>query len=266
MALVVQDCRGRYGSDGDYVPFVNETRDGEDTLAWLAAQPWCNGRIGMFGDSYLAATQFAVGASGVPALCALNPRFMAGDIWQHAYYCDGAFSLGLTWSWLCFEVSARTSNAASMSLFDVGRLLRELPLGELDVKSGFGVVPAYRDYVAHDRRDAFWQALSVRETLPRCTAPSRRRRALLCWRRTDLQEPTTPGDVPGEGRSGGRVCRHRWDTVPPGQAPGFTPFTGVVAREPVVDRADVDAYRAVFLDLGLSDQRISRVSQVDISL
>ena len=172
LALVVQDCRGRYGSGGDYVPFVNETRDGEDTLAWLAAQPWCNGRIGMFGDSYLAATQFAVGASGVPALCALNPRFMAGDIWQHAYYCDGAFSLGLTWSWLCFEVSARTSNAASMSLFDVGRLLRELPLRELDVKSGFGEVPAYRDYVAHDRRDAFWRALSVREKLPLFTAPT----------------------------------------------------------------------------------------------
>ncbi|MBM4042393.1 MAG: CocE/NonD family hydrolase [Planctomycetes bacterium] len=96
LTLVVQDCRGRYGSEGDFVPFVNETRDGEDTLAWLAAQPWCNGRIGMFGDSYLAATQFAVGASGVPGLCALNPRFMAGDIWRQAYYCDGAFGLGLT--------------------------------------------------------------------------------------------------------------------------------------------------------------------------
>ncbi|MBI4026164.1 MAG: CocE/NonD family hydrolase [Verrucomicrobia bacterium] len=57
MALVTQDCRGRYDSDGVHEPFMNEKEDGFDTLEWIARQPWCNGRIGMVGDSHLAATQ-----------------------------------------------------------------------------------------------------------------------------------------------------------------------------------------------------------------
>ncbi len=163
LAYVVQDVRGRYASGGEWYPFVNEPADGEDTLDWLVAQPWCNGRVGMFGDSYLAGTQFYAALSGHPALVALNPRFMTGDGWKRAYYCDGAFSLGLTWSWLCFECSGRTSEAALLPLFDVAALLRALPLVELDVASGAGVVPWYRDYVVHNRYGDFWRTLNVRE-------------------------------------------------------------------------------------------------------
>lgn len=163
MALVVQDCRGRYDSEGEFYPFVHEVNDGFDTLAWLAAQPWCNGRIGMFGDSYLAATQFAAAVSGSPHLTALNPRFMTTDPWKRGYYCDGAFSLGLTWSWLCFEMATRTSQAAIMPLFDVAQLLRRLPIAQLDEFSGAGVVPAYRDYVNHSAYDEHWAGLSLRD-------------------------------------------------------------------------------------------------------
>ena len=163
MALVVQDCRGRYDSEGEFYPFLHEADDGFDTLAWLAAQPWCNGRIGMFGDSYLAATQFAAALSGSPYLTALTPRFMTADGWKRGYYCDGAFSLGLTWSWLCFETAARTSQATIMPLFDVASLLKRLPIAELDEFSGAGRVPAYQDYVSHSTYDAYWAALSLRD-------------------------------------------------------------------------------------------------------
>ena len=171
LAFAVQDVRGRYGSGGNWYPFVNEAADGEDTLNWLAAQPWCNGRVGMFGDSYLAATQFHAAASGHPALCALVPRFMAGDVWKRAYYCDGVFSLALTWSWLCFECSAATSEAALMPLFDVGTLLRTLPVAELDVASGAGVVPWYRDYVMQGRYGPLWEAANVRQHFAHVRTP-----------------------------------------------------------------------------------------------
>lgn len=171
LAFAVQDVRGRYGSDGEWYPFVHEAADGEDTLNWLVEQPWCNGRVGMFGDSYLAGTQFYAALSGHPALVALNPRFMAGDCWKRAYYCDGAFSLGLTWSWLCFECSGRTSEAALMPLYDVAGLLRSLPVAELDVASGAGVVPWYRDYVTHNRYDDLWRGTNVREDFGRVRAP-----------------------------------------------------------------------------------------------
>jgi hypothetical protein len=170
-AFVVQDVRGRYGSEGEWYPFTAEASDGEDTLNWLTAQPWCNGRVGMFGDSYLAATQFYAALPGHPALAALNPRFMAGDCWKRAYYCDGAFSLGLTWSWLCFECSGRTSEAAFMPLYDVARLLRARPLAELDVMSGAGVVPWYRDYVTHNQYGPQWNVTNVRQHFARVRAP-----------------------------------------------------------------------------------------------
>ena len=171
MALVTQDCRGRYGSGGTHVPFRNEAADGYDTLKWIAEQPWCNGRIGMYGDSYLAATQFSAVQEGAHLLQALNPRFMAGDCWKRAYYCDGAFSLGLTWSWLCFECSGRTSGAALMPLLDVDAVLRELPVLTLDEKSGGGVQEHYREYVRHNVYSDFWRSLNMHESYDRFTMP-----------------------------------------------------------------------------------------------
>ena len=169
-AAVVQDCRGRYGSGGEWYPFVHEAHDGFDTLEWIGRQPWCNGRVGMYGDSYLAATQFLVVPEGSQYLQALNPRHMAGDCWKRAYYCDGAFSLALTWSWLCFECSSSTSNAALMPLYDLEELFRTLPLLSLDQASG-REVQSYRDYLRHCSYDDFWQNLNIRDKGHQFTMP-----------------------------------------------------------------------------------------------
>ena len=56
--IVSQDCRGRFGSAGTFTPFVDEAADGVDAIAWCAAQPWSNGRVGMIGGSYVGATQW----------------------------------------------------------------------------------------------------------------------------------------------------------------------------------------------------------------
>jgi putative CocE/NonD family hydrolase len=163
MALVVQDCRGRYESEGEFYPFINESTDGRDTLEWIGRQPWCNGKIGMFGDSYLAATQFHAALTGNPLLRALNPRFMAGNCWKRAYYCDGAFSLALSWSWLCFESAGRISQANAMPLLNVPEVLKTLPIITLDEASGAGRISYYRDYVRHSRYDDHWKTLNIRE-------------------------------------------------------------------------------------------------------
>ena len=57
-AFVVQDCRGRYGSQGEFIPWLSEENDGLDTLDWIASQSWCNGRVGMYGDSYLGGAHY----------------------------------------------------------------------------------------------------------------------------------------------------------------------------------------------------------------
>jgi len=172
MVFMAQDCRGRYDGEGNHYPFIYETDDGEDTLNWIKAQPWCNGRIGMYGDSYLAGTQLAIGPLGDPAVTALNPRFMAGDCWKRAYYIDGAFSLALTWSWLCFEEASRVSQAALMPRFNVIEKLRHLPILTMDEAFGHTPVRAYRDYVSNNRYGPSWERINYRKDMSGYRAPT----------------------------------------------------------------------------------------------
>jgi predicted acyl esterase len=78
--LVVQDVRGKFRSGGDTMPYAHEVTDGYDTIDWITSQPWCDGSVGMFGDSYYGYTQWAAVASGHPALRAIVPRVTSADI------------------------------------------------------------------------------------------------------------------------------------------------------------------------------------------
>ena len=81
-AVVLQDIRGRYASDGDFYHGVFEVDDGSDTLDWIAAQPWSNGRVGMTGISYLAAVQCAAACSGNPHLASIFHVFAPSDYYD----------------------------------------------------------------------------------------------------------------------------------------------------------------------------------------
>lgn len=99
--VIYQDCRGRYGSEGRFVKYRSEGPDGYDTLAWIARQPWCDGRVGTTGLSYSAHTQMA-------AAC-LAPRGLATMIldsggFSNAFTCGirqgGAFEMKqVTWAY-----------------------------------------------------------------------------------------------------------------------------------------------------------------------
>lgn len=73
-AFVVQDVRGKYRSEGRTLAYVHESNDGYDTLDWIVRQPWSDGKVGMFGDSYYGFTQWAAVSSRHPALRAIVPR------------------------------------------------------------------------------------------------------------------------------------------------------------------------------------------------
>jgi putative CocE/NonD family hydrolase len=104
-ALVVQDLRGRFQSEGHHaIIFGNdglgEHQDGPDTLEWIARQPWCNGAIGSWGGSALGITQ-NMAASGAPG--ALKGQFVAvafSDYYSQAVYQGGAFRTQLIERWL----------------------------------------------------------------------------------------------------------------------------------------------------------------------
>ncbi|WP_262730852.1 CocE/NonD family hydrolase [Alloalcanivorax marinus] len=97
--VVIQDVRGRGTSEGRFEPFINEQRDGEDTLEWLAALPACNGRVGMYGFSYQGVTQLFAAASGHPALQAIAPAMTGFRLDRDWAYEGGAFRLQNSLSW-----------------------------------------------------------------------------------------------------------------------------------------------------------------------
>jgi hypothetical protein len=79
-AFVVQDVRGKFRSEGETLAFTYEVEDGYDTIDWVARQAWCDGKVGMWGDSYYGYTQWAAVASGHPALKAIVPRVTSADL------------------------------------------------------------------------------------------------------------------------------------------------------------------------------------------
>jgi putative CocE/NonD family hydrolase len=81
-AVIYQDCRGRYRSQGAYVKYLSDGADGYDTCAWILRQPWSNGAIGTMGLSYAAHTQGALGSAGAPGVKAM---FLDSGGFSNAY-------------------------------------------------------------------------------------------------------------------------------------------------------------------------------------
>jgi putative CocE/NonD family hydrolase len=79
-AFVIQDIRGRFASEGRSEPPSSgiEGRDGYDAVEWVAAQPWCNGRVGMIGGSYASITQWVASMERPPSLRAIVPERTGG--------------------------------------------------------------------------------------------------------------------------------------------------------------------------------------------
>ncbi len=132
-ALVVQDCRGTGQSTGEFEKYVNEAVDGLHTQAWLAAQPWCDGRVATVGFSYSALTQLATACLGAPHLRAMfldSGGFF--DAHSSGIRFGGAFELKqATWSWMHAQRTALmrgdTELAARIASEDLRAWLRRTP-------------------------------------------------------------------------------------------------------------------------------------------
>ncbi|MDE2751238.1 MAG: CocE/NonD family hydrolase, partial [Gemmatimonadota bacterium] len=88
--VVSADARGRYDSDGEWDPFGALHRvDGYDLVEWVAAQPWCTGKVGMIGGSYLGWTQWWAASMAPPHLAAIAPRVSPPDPFENLPYQNG---------------------------------------------------------------------------------------------------------------------------------------------------------------------------------
>ncbi len=153
--VIVQDVRGRYASEGRFVPFTNERLDGADTLRWVASQAWSTGRLGLFGVSYLAYAAWCALAETPELVGALVSVIGSGDLYG-SFYRGGALSLQNTFEW-GLGVGERESVPARQ--LDLERGIAHRPLREGD-RVAFRTVDWLREWIDHPRRDAFWQSIT----------------------------------------------------------------------------------------------------------
>lgn len=97
--VVIQDCRGRFRSDGEWTPLAHEAPDGYDTIRWAAQLPGANGRVHTYGPSYLGHTQWAAIAAKPPELRAAVPEFTWSNPDDGLTERGGAHELGLITQW-----------------------------------------------------------------------------------------------------------------------------------------------------------------------
>lgn len=99
-AVVLQDVRGRYGSGGEFEPFVDEQADGRAVIEWCAQQPWANGQVAMAGISYNAFCQVAPAVTKPEPLGAIVPGLGPADIRSSWLHLGGVLNAGFHLSWL----------------------------------------------------------------------------------------------------------------------------------------------------------------------
>ena len=153
IAVVAQDCRGKFKSPGKFYPMRNERSDGLATVTWIRTQDWFNGKIGGWGGSYLGYTQWAVS----DRLDVITPLYTGADLYD-VLYPTGRFSLGLAFLW-GFAVDAQRINAIApeklLASFSI------LPLSSA-AEATYGVSGFMDDWLQHTRRDEYWRSQSHR--------------------------------------------------------------------------------------------------------
>jgi len=107
IALVVQDVRGRYDSEGALAPFSHEVGDALATLDWISEQPWSSGAVLPIGDSYAGFTAWAAAASGHRAIAGAVVRVTTPEIGPHWMYRQGVFRLQMNAQWAAFAWGGR---------------------------------------------------------------------------------------------------------------------------------------------------------------
>jgi len=171
--MVIQSCRGTFGSEGEFAPVRNEQVDGRATLEWIAAQPWFDGRLVMWGGSYLGFTQWAVAEEPPDYLKALCLQVTASNFRDSVMYPGGSFSLETALGWL-YQVKHQELGWKTVIRTQLRgvKLLRAgtdvLPLGKSDVAVLGEPSPTFREWLEHDAPgDSWWDAVDFGRQLAR---------------------------------------------------------------------------------------------------
>ena len=176
-AVVIQDVRGCYSSDGEFYTFVNEIEDGYDSVEWVASQSWCNGKVGMYGSSYVGATQWLAAKANPPSLVCIAPGVTASDYHEGWVWQGGAFELGFNLAWAMGSLTIGNWEHLASRLYlspkqldmlidskdDLAAALQYLPTRDFPDLQG-GLAQYYYDWLEHPEYDDYWKRICIEES------------------------------------------------------------------------------------------------------
>ncbi|HET8667406.1 MAG TPA: CocE/NonD family hydrolase [Terriglobales bacterium] len=170
--VIVQDVRGRYSSDGEWYPFKNESNDGYDTVEWAAALSYSDGKVGMFGGSYVGATQMLAAIAHPAHLAGICPVVTASNYHDGWTYQGGAFEQWFNESWTS-ALAQDTINRSVVKNTNALNGMWKLPLTAYRLfetpenTSGSDLkrtlAPYFLDWLAHPNYDDYWKRWSIEE-------------------------------------------------------------------------------------------------------
>ena len=152
--VILQDTRGRFDSEGEFYPFRHEANDGYDTVEWAASLPYADGRVGMFGGSYVGATQMLAASSArriSPASFPTSPRWSTTRAGRTK---GGALMQWFASSWTS-GLTEDTVRRKTAALNRSRQWVEQLPAEDyrlFNVPTVAEVAPYFRDWVEHETR------------------------------------------------------------------------------------------------------------------
>jgi len=179
--VVIQDVRGRYASDGDWYPFKNEINDGYDTVEWAAALPGSNGKVGMWGGSYVGATQMLAAIGHPPHLAGICPVVTASNYHENWTYQGGAFEQWFNESWtsgLAQDTANRAIRKSTNAMIGSTVLpLKDYSIFNLNLPRDPSeltgqLAPYFKDWLDHPEYDSYWKQWAIDENYPSIQVPA----------------------------------------------------------------------------------------------
>ncbi len=162
--FVVQDCRGRYQSEGEFYGYANESPDGYDTVEWIAEQDWSNGKVGTQGTSYGGWVQSGLALMNPPHLASMFPNVSIFNAGLHSVRHAGAFEMRwLAWAFMMApdskeaEADPLAAEALMNARFD--KLITNWPIKK--GQTPLSLIPIYEEFafdiLTHSDYNEFWR-------------------------------------------------------------------------------------------------------------
>ena len=167
-AVVVQDCRGRGDSGGEWDPYVCELNDGYDTHEWVGQQSWCDGNVGTFGLSYPGFTQTLPASLRSKYLKAVAPIASQQDNYGH-HRVNGVIHHSVSLTFL--NMLGHSMQSESLKHYDQQEFFKTLPI-DTAMEVVTRTHPYYKGVIDHEQYDDWWDSYSLRNKYSEMAVPS----------------------------------------------------------------------------------------------